>query len=139
MRTKALRDPIMGYRRLAIGHHCHFDARGRMPANWSVYGAPTGKRAPANSAVMAADRALRQLCDQRFVGEGRLGGQHDTRRILVQSMNNAAPGQTCHLRRMGEEPVYQRATVMTGRGVDHQPRRFVKYDDMVVFVQQIQR
>ncbi len=68
-----------------------------------------------------------------------LGNHHQTAGIAIQAMHNSRTRHFGHLRTVGEEPVQQRIVHMTGRGMNHQPDRFVDHEYRLILENDTQR
>jgi hypothetical protein len=118
-------DPVVGDGAPAAGlHHLHLLAVGLRAVDRRVDRAlADGRCAPDQCLVAALERTLPamvgELLGQAAVGEVALGADDQSRRVLVEAVDNARPGDAADARKavaaMGDQRIDQRAAGWTTR------------------------
>ncbi len=130
--AKTFEDPVVRDSRAATGLNGHSRPVRGMSANGLVHGAARGRYAADDGAVFAADAAaLHELHELRVRRDG-AGDDEQTRRVLVQAMDEACARQLDQLRKAVQQCVHQRTAAIPGAGVHHQSSGLVNDDDGVI-------
>ncbi len=146
--VKGLLDLPMGNRLAAAFAHRHFLPGKSMPVDRRVDRAALAVRhAPYECHVAAPHRAgaavVGELLGQRFVRAVVLRRHHQPGRVLVEPVHDARaldaadPGKACPA--MGDQRVDQRAGLVACGGMHHEAARLVDDDDVVIFIDDIER
>lgn len=149
--AKSLYDAVMSYRTACIGarlaYHGLFRAITRRAPERGVDCPPCLRRrapdyrpvSPFEPTALAVIGKGGTQCPMGAVG---FGDHHDTARILVETVNDAGPHDTPDSGQRGSAMVDQRVDKGTGGiargGVDHQARRLVDHDKVVILEKNVE-
>ena len=90
-------------------------------------------------AVFPRDCSRLQVLHQLGVGRQRFRHHHDSRSVLVQPLHDAGPRRLRQLGTVMQQGVDQGAVGVARAGVNHQARGLVDNDEMLVFMDDVQR
>ena len=120
---------------LAVGDAAA-DVAGDLAGEW-------GRQTPNECGVGPVDPAQGKVARQRVMGDLGLGDDHQTARVLVETMDDtgpadpADPGKACTT--MVDQRVYECTVRVSRRRVDNQPRGLIDDDQMCILKSDIQR
>ena len=131
---------IMRNRLLAAKlHHRHFCALLRVTPHWLLNLTPTGHAAHHNGVVFAVNIARLQLRHQVGVGLQRFGNHHEPGGIAVETVHDTRARHAINTRAVTEQGIQQGAAGITGTRVNNQASGLIDHDNIVVFIDDIQR
>jgi hypothetical protein len=102
-----------------------------------------GRQPPNECGIGPLDPAQGKVARQRVMGDLGLGDDHQTTRVLVETMDDtgpadpADPGKACTT--MVDQRVYECTVWVSRRRVDNQPRGLIDDDQMCILKSDIQR
>ncbi len=115
-------------------HDSHSGALGGVATDRCVDSPTRGQPARTDAAILARDSARLEVTHEtRVCGLGP-GDEQQTRRVLVEPVNDAATRQPREFGSPVQQRIEQRTARVTGPGMDDQARRLVDQQYVVVFV-----
>jgi hypothetical protein len=110
----------------------------------SALSSPAGPRNAVHYREIAAiDRMRRELLCEAFMGDVGLGDDQKARRVLVDAVDDARPGNAADPRQtagaMVKQRIDQSPVEIAGGGMDDQPRRLVDDEQVLVLEEDGQR
>ncbi len=139
VRAEALEHTVVADRRLAAVGDCHALAHAAVAADGRVDLATGSHHTNHDAFINAADRALLQLVDQVGLRLQGLGHHHQAGGVLVQAVHDAGARHVDDVGHMVQQRVQQGAAGMPGSRVHNQAGRLVDHQDLVVFIDDVQR
>jgi hypothetical protein len=143
--SPSLQDAIAGAGRASVpAADGHALAMGRVARDWRVDVAAQARHSPAgHGQINLLDIAAGELRGEMKMGGVVLGRHQATAGIFVQTMNNAGPRDPANAAELPaavmEQGVDQRVLPVARGRMHHPSRRLVEHQQVVVFVEDVQR
>lgn len=138
MGTEAVQYTVMADSRLAAFGHGHALTLATMTTDRCVDLATCSDYTNYDAFIDAADAAALQLSNQLCLRLDGLGHHHQTGGVFVQAVNDACTRYVDDIRHVVQQSIEQGTIGVACGRVNHQPCGLVDYQDVLVFIDDIQ-